>query len=302
MRPSAVRTGLAAWAVRELRRRCSVRRRRRRPPRSPSAADSASERTRAGRCRARSIEAFRGEGHAPRPAQLHPDCVLLDGGDPTAGFPASGKGGSPSRTRRRRSSWAPSTRGRASASLDVCAAPGGKARACGRDRGRLGARRRRRSPATARRRSIRRAAGRLGARPVARGAGRDAPGARGDVRSGARRRPVLRDRVGASAAGAALAAAPERPHAASRGSRSASLGGRRPGSGPGGRLVYSVCTFPRAETDAACDALLRLSHRSGARATSGSGRARRADPSVAAPAWLGRHVRGGLQQSPSSRR
>jgi 16S rRNA (cytosine967-C5)-methyltransferase len=28
----------------------------------------------------------------------------------------------------------------------------------------------------------------------------------------------------------------------------------------GGRLVYSVCTFPRAETDAACDAILR--HRS----------------------------------------
>ena len=26
---------------------------------------------------------------------------------------------------------------------------------------------------------------------------------------------------------------------------------------PGGRLVYSVCTYPRAETDAACDALLR---------------------------------------------
>jgi 16S rRNA (cytosine967-C5)-methyltransferase len=26
---------------------------------------------------------------------------------------------------------------------------------------------------------------------------------------------------------------------------------------PGGILVYSVCTFPRAETDAACDALLR---------------------------------------------
>jgi 16S rRNA (cytosine967-C5)-methyltransferase len=26
---------------------------------------------------------------------------------------------------------------------------------------------------------------------------------------------------------------------------------------PGGRLVYSVCTVPRAETDAACDALLR---------------------------------------------
>lgn len=29
---------------------------------------------------------------------------------------------------------------------------------------------------------------------------------------------------------------------------------------PGGRLVYSVCTFPRAETDAACDAIVR--HRS----------------------------------------
>jgi len=26
---------------------------------------------------------------------------------------------------------------------------------------------------------------------------------------------------------------------------------------PGGRLVYSVCTFPRAETDAVCDAILR---------------------------------------------
>ena len=26
---------------------------------------------------------------------------------------------------------------------------------------------------------------------------------------------------------------------------------------PGGRVVYSVCTFPRAETDAACDAILR---------------------------------------------
>jgi 16S rRNA (cytosine967-C5)-methyltransferase len=28
---------------------------------------------------------------------------------------------------------------------------------------------------------------------------------------------------------------------------------------PGGRLVYSVCTFPRAETDAACDAIVRRS-------------------------------------------
>lgn len=27
--------------------------------------------------------------------------------------------------------------------------------------------------------------------------------------------------------------------------------------GPGGRLVYAVCTFPKAETDAACDAILR---------------------------------------------
>jgi 16S rRNA (cytosine967-C5)-methyltransferase len=26
---------------------------------------------------------------------------------------------------------------------------------------------------------------------------------------------------------------------------------------PRGRLVFSVCTFPRAETDAACDAILR---------------------------------------------
>jgi len=26
---------------------------------------------------------------------------------------------------------------------------------------------------------------------------------------------------------------------------------------PGGRLVYGVCTFPRAETDAVCDAILQ---------------------------------------------
>ena len=26
---------------------------------------------------------------------------------------------------------------------------------------------------------------------------------------------------------------------------------------PGGRLVYAVCTFPRAETDAAADAIVR---------------------------------------------
>ena len=26
---------------------------------------------------------------------------------------------------------------------------------------------------------------------------------------------------------------------------------------PGGRLIYSVCTFPRAETDAAADAIAR---------------------------------------------
>jgi 16S rRNA (cytosine967-C5)-methyltransferase len=32
---------------------------------------------------------------------------------------------------------------------------------------------------------------------------------------------------------------------------------------PGGRLVYAVCTFPRAETDAACDAIVR--HRPGLR-------------------------------------
>ncbi|MGO8055886.1 hypothetical protein AB9E30_37135, partial [Rhizobium leguminosarum] len=28
------------------------------------------------------VNGLRASGHDPRPAQLHPDCVLLDGGDP----------------------------------------------------------------------------------------------------------------------------------------------------------------------------------------------------------------------------
>ena len=72
------------------------------------------------------VKGLRASGHVPRPAQLHPDCVLLDGGDPA-------------RLRGFAQGWF-AVQDQASAFvvgaldpqpgdrvLDVCAAPGGKA-------------------------------------------------------------------------------------------------------------------------------------------------------------------------------
>lgn len=135
--------------------------------------------------------------------------------------------------------------------LDVCAGPGGKAAdiAC-RAGFVVGA------DATERRvRLVRGAAGRLGAR--AHLLVQDA------------RRPALRevfDRVLVDAPCSGIGAARRRPELLWRPRRSDLLPLARLQGGialeaaglirPGGVLVYSVCTFPRAETDAACDALL----------------------------------------------
>ena len=71
---------------------------------------------------------------------------------------------------------------------------------------------------------------------------------------------------------------------------------------PGGRLVYSVCTFPRAETDAACDALVRHRPELEPVPIDGPDGPSTAGPSVAAPARLGRDVRRGLPQAPMTGR
>jgi 16S rRNA (cytosine967-C5)-methyltransferase len=200
------------------------------------------------------VKGLRASGHVPRPAQLHPDCVLVDGGDPA-------------RLRGFAQGWF-AVQDQASAFvigaldpqpgdrvLDMCAAPGGKAAhaAC--------------------------LVGETG-RVVA---GDVRPERAALVRSTAERLrvPVLVvaqdgthpaidgtfDRVLVDAPCSGIGSARRRPELLWRPRRAdlsslarlqvaiASAGADR--LRPGGLLVYSVCTFPRAETDAACDALVK---------------------------------------------
>jgi len=251
----SLRTGLAAWAVRELRVELGGE--------VEAAAGAFAEH--AGLCiRANSlrvdvetlIEALRDDDRDPRPSSLDPDCVLLDGGDPTTlpGF---------------REGWF-AIQDHASAFVvrvldphpgeriaDVCAAPGGKAlhaaAIAGRSSGGVVA-----ADRSERRVGlIRREAGRLGLAPwlvvhdatqpaLAGGFDRVLVDAPCSGIGSARRRPELLWRVEAE--------------------RLTSFAGRQLRLleaaadlvRPGGRLVYAVCTFPRAETDAVCEALLRL--------------------------------------------
>ena len=201
------------------------------------------------------IQALRDDGHDPRPSSLDPDCVLLDGGDPTTlpGF---------------REGWF-AIQDHASAFVvrvldprpgeriaDVCAAPGGKALhasgivgvsgavvAADRSERRVGL--------------IRREARRLDLAPWL--VVHDAT------------QPALDDgfdRVLVDAPCSGIGSARRRPELLWRidAERLTTFAGRQLRLveaaadlvRPGGRLVYSVCTFPRAETEAVCDALLRL--------------------------------------------
>lgn len=249
-----VRTGMSPWAVRELRLLLG-------DDEAEVAAEAFGERgllsLRTNTCRT-SVDAFvrglRASGHSPHPAQLHPDCVLLDGGDPA-------------RLRGFKQGWF-AVQDQASAFvvgaldpqpgdrvLDVCAAPGGKAAHVACVVGETG------TVVAAdvrpeRAALVRSTADRLGVamhimvqdgmRPAIDGSFDrvlvDAPCS--GVGS-ARRRPELlwRPRRGDLSSLARLQVA----------IASAAADRLR----PGGRLVYSVCTFPRAETDAACDALVR---------------------------------------------
>ncbi len=250
----AARTGMAPWGVRELRRLVGH-------DEAEVAAEAFGERAllclRTNTCRTdvdRLTEALRTGGHEPRPGAVAADCLLLDGGDP-ARLPGFVDG------------WF-AVQDQASAFVvealeirqgdtvfDACAAPGGKSAhaAClAGSSGRVvaGELRTERAPL------IRSTGRRLGVRIL--------------VVANDACRPALRgpfDRVLVDAPCSGMGSARRRPELLWR-PRAADLSGlaRRQVAiaaaaadllRPGGRLVYSVCTFPRAETEAVCDALVR---------------------------------------------
>jgi 16S rRNA (cytosine967-C5)-methyltransferase len=249
----SIRTGVAPWAVRELRRLLGDE--------AEAAAAALGERApltiRTNTCRASTDElesALRDSGHRPRRGGVHPEALLLDETTPRE-LPGYAEGwfaiqDQASSLVVRALDPRPGER-----VLDACAGPGGKA-------------------------------GHVACRVAPQGAavGADvSPSRAGLVAAQARRlgvrvyvvvqdarKPALRgpfDRVLVDAPCSGIGAARRRPELLWRVrrhdlSRLARLQVTIVAScadllRPGGRLVYSVCTFPRAETDAACDAILR---------------------------------------------
>ncbi len=249
----SARTGLSSWAVRELRHVLGAD--------AERAASALAGRgplcVRVNTC-AGDVESFRGAlsraGIEAEPAFLEPDCFLIDGGDPRS-LPGWAEGRFAVQDQAsafvvRTLDPRPGDR-----VLDACAAPGGKSvfAAC-----LVGA------PGVVVATDISRArlglvatqARRLGARALLVAMDATVPAVRGSF-----------DRVLVDAPCSGIGSARRRPEllwkvpkdGLSRLARrqvsivSAAAGLLR----PGGRLVYSVCTFPRAETDAACDAIVR---------------------------------------------
>ncbi|HEY2803454.1 MAG TPA: 16S rRNA (cytosine(967)-C(5))-methyltransferase RsmB [Actinomycetota bacterium] len=249
----SIRTGLSAWAVSELRRVTGDVGRA-----ADALATSAPLALRVNGCRT-SVEDVRtrlrdaGIGSEPHP--LVPETLLLEGAsspgelpgfddgwftvqDPASAFVANALEARPG-----------------DRILDACAAPGGKATALAcsvRPDGSLVAadlRERRLRLATA-------AAERLGVRASFLVQDATKPALRGRF-----------DRVLVDAPCSGIGAARRRPELLWRARREdlsrlarlqvAIVGGAAELLAPGGRLVFSVCTFPRAETDAAADAILR---------------------------------------------
>jgi 16S rRNA (cytosine967-C5)-methyltransferase len=249
----ALRTGLSSWAVRELQLLVGD---------EAEAAASAFAaqgplglRANTARTDVATLErALRGAGRDPRRAPLDPDCLLLDGGDPTT-LPGYREG------------WF-AIQDQASSLVvrildpqpgervaDLCAAPGGKtidiATAVGSDGTVIAAERNERRVGL-----IARQAARLGARPSLIVQDSTAPAFVGPFDrvlvdapcsgvGSARRRPELLWRVDGGSLTLLAVRQVRLLEAAADLVR------------PGGRLTYSVCTFPRSETDAVCDELLR---------------------------------------------
>lgn len=245
----AARTGLAPWAVGELRRVVGDEA----EEAAAALASPAPLPLRANPCRAdpdRLVAALREAGFEPEPGTLHPGSLRLPGGRPSE-LPGFGEGWFA--VQDDASAWVVDVLGPEPGEviLDACAAPGGKAADIACRAGSVVA-----ADVSPRRLGlVRRAAVRLGVT------------ARAVVQDGAR--PALRegfDRVLVDAPCTGIGAARRRPELLWR-PRSTDLSrlarlqvaialGAASLLRPGGVLVYSVCTFPRAETDAVCDALL----------------------------------------------
>lgn len=249
----SVRTGLAPWALRELRRLVGGE--------AEEAAAALATRAplslRVNRCRA-SVDdlerRLREAGHHPRPGTLHPDVLLLDGVDPSS-LPGHREGWFAVQDEASAFVVAALDPSPGERVLDACAGPGGKAAhaAClVHPGGSLVAG----DVAWKRARLVARTAGRLGVRAL--------------VLAQDARRPALRasfDRILVDAPCSGLGAARRRPELLWRPRREDLSGLARLQVAivtavadllrPGGTLVYAVCTYPRAETDAACDAVER---------------------------------------------
>ena len=252
-----VRTGLAPWAVARAAARSWARRgraRRRGPrrtraplslranpcaPRRRGARGRACARRGASRCRPRSTRTA-----SCSTAAIPTDAPRLRGRVVRGAGPGVGVRGArarPAAGGARRSTPAPRPAGRRPRSPALVGAGG------------LG--RRGRPPARARAALVR-AAGRA-ARALRGRAGAGRHGARrsrGGVRPRPRRRPVLRASGSARRRPELLWRVPKDDSRALARLQVAITAASADLLRPGGRLVYSVCTFPRAETDAACDA------------------------------------------------
>ncbi len=254
-RDIAVRTGMDAWAIAELRRTLAD------PAETEPAAEAFAERgslsLRANRCATTPealAETLRAAGVDPRASTVHPDCLLLDGGEPTQ-LPGWREGWFAVQDQASAFVVAALQVREGDRVLDVCAGPGGKAAHVACLVGESG------SVVAAdlhpkRAGLVRTGASRLGLHPLVLAQDATAPALRGAF-----------DRILVDAPCSGIGSARRRPELLWRPRRddlsrlarlqvaitvaSADL------LAPGGRLVYSVCTFPRAETEAACDAIVR---------------------------------------------
>jgi len=250
----SVRSGLAAWAVHELRRVLPA-------DEVETAATGLAERARVtlrvNTCRTsvEDLERRLAEAHVTTErGTLHPASLLVEAGAP-AEIPGFAEGWLTVQDQASSfvvSALEPRPGERV---LDVCAGPGGKSghAACLVEPGGLVVAA---DVSEARAHLVRRTAERLGARELV------------VVQDG--RRPALRggfDRVLVDAPCSGIGSARRRPELLWRAKKTDVAGLSRLQVGiataaadlvePGGRLLYSVCTFPHAETDAVCDALLR---------------------------------------------
>jgi 16S rRNA (cytosine967-C5)-methyltransferase len=253
----SLRTGMAPWAVRELRKLLPLDEVERGAPAARACGARAALCLRVNTCRTtvdQVMGALREAGRRPEIGGVHPECILLPGGDPTS-LPGWNEGWFA--VQDQASAFVVETLApeRGDRVLDACAGPGGKSAFIACRVGEEG-----RSVAADvhpyRTALISSSVERLGLRALVL------------VQDAAR--PALRgpfDRVLVDAPCSGIGAARRRPELLWRAqreelSRLARLQVEIAAAAAdllasGGRLVYSVCTFPRAETDAACDAICR---------------------------------------------